>query len=276
MLKEHLHPHYTWVPRTAIPCVRCLDIRIAHDYPFVHDHPGCQTLAKGTHLHCPWLSRTARILIAQGYFCGSVHLGWPLCAQGMHVSALHLITHLQMSMQDSHHSAQVLVSSFEQHHSCPGQLHHAMPGVVKQYSCMQAAHAQDFTLLLVTPLTEWVSRMATPCASFCVHPSCDGCPKRATPCARHVCMRIAHGYQFVNDHPRWPHHAHSCVRTLLRPCPTLGLIRLLRSHRSSTAQLRSCITYSGHGCAVIPPLSTTLGLIPIQSLLHLTVYPALM
>jgi len=36
------------------------------------------------------------------------------------------------------------------------------------------------------------------------------------------------------------------------------------------------LTYSGHGRAVIPPLSMTLGLIPVQSLLHLTVYPALM
>jgi len=63
--------------------------------------------------------------------------------------------------------------------------------------------------------------------------------------------------------------------SLLWPCPTPGLIRLLRSHRSSTAQLQSRITYSGHSHAVIPPLSTTLGLIPIQSLLHLTVYPAL-
>ena len=36
------------------------------------------------------------------------------------------------------------------------------------------------------------------------------------------------------------------------------------------------LTYSGHGRAVILPLRTTLGLIPIQSLLHLAVYPALM
>ena len=35
------------------------------------------------------------------------------------------------------------------------------------------------------------------------------------------------------------------------------------------------LTYSGHGRAVILPLSTTLGLIPVQSLLHLAVYPAL-
>ena len=62
---------------------------------------------------------------------------------------------------------------------------------------------------------------------------------------------------------------------MLRPCLTPGLIRLLRSHRSSTAQLRSHITYSGHGRADIPPLSTTLGLVPTQSLLHLTIYPAL-
>ena len=34
-------------------------------------------------------------------------------------------------------------------------------------------------------------------------------------------------------------------------------------------------SYSGHGRADILPLSTTLDLIPIQSLLHLTVYPAL-
>jgi len=35
------------------------------------------------------------------------------------------------------------------------------------------------------------------------------------------------------------------------------------------------ITYSGHGRTDIPPLCTTLGLIPIQSLLHLAVYPGL-
>jgi len=69
--------------------------------------------------------------------------------------------------------------------------------------------------------------------------------------------------------------AGSSCETLLRPCLTPGLIRSLRSHRSSTAQLRSRITYSGHGHADIPPLSTTLGLVPTQSLLHLTVYPAL-
>jgi len=34
-------------------------------------------------------------------------------------------------------------------------------------------------------------------------------------------------------------------------------------------------SYSGHGRADILLLSTILGLIPIQSLLHLTVYPAL-
>jgi len=43
-------------------------------------------------------------------------------------------------------------------------------------------------------------------------------------------------------------------------------------HYSSTPV---ALTYSGHGCAVTLPLSMTLGLIPIQSLLHLTVYPAL-
>ena len=43
-------------------------------------------------------------------------------------------------------------------------------------------------------------------------------------------------------------------------------------HYSSTLVV---LTYSGHGRAVILPLSTTLGLIPVQSLLHLAVYPAL-
>jgi len=65
------------------------------------------------------------------------------------------------------------------------------------------------------------------------------------------------------------------IELMLRPCPTPGLIRLLRSHRSTIAQLRSRTTYSGHGRADIPLLSTTLGLISIQSLLHLAVYPAL-
>jgi len=63
---------------------------------------------------------------------------------------------------------------------------------------------------------------------------------------------------------------------VLRPCPTPGLIRLLRSHCSSTARLRSRITYSGHGRADMPPLSTTLGLSSVRSLPHLAVYPALM
>jgi len=43
-------------------------------------------------------------------------------------------------------------------------------------------------------------------------------------------------------------------------------------HYSSTPV---AFTYSGHGRAVILPLSTTLGLIPVQSLLHLAIYPAL-
>jgi len=43
-------------------------------------------------------------------------------------------------------------------------------------------------------------------------------------------------------------------------------------HYSSTPV---ALTYSGHGHTVMLPLSTTLGLIPVQSLLHLTVYPAL-
>ena len=119
-----------------------------------------------------------------------------------------------------------------------------MPGVVKQYSCMQAVHVQDFTLLLVTPLTEWVSRTATPCASFCVHPSCDGCPKRATPCARHVCIRIAHGYQFVNDHPRWPHHAHSCARMHIAHGYTFSNGRPGRPHHAHPCEC----THIVHSC----------------------------
>ena len=43
-------------------------------------------------------------------------------------------------------------------------------------------------------------------------------------------------------------------------------------HYSSTPV---ALTYSGHGRAVTLPLSTTLGLIPVQSLLYLAVYPAL-
>ena len=46
-----------------------------------------------------------------------------------------------------------------------------------------------------------------------------------------------------------------------------------------TSQLYSStperITYSGHGHADIPPLCMTLGLIHVQSLLHLAVYPGL-
>ena len=65
------------------------------------------------------------------------------------------------------------------------------------------------------------------------------------------------------------------VSLLLRPCPTPGLIRSLRSHRCSAAQLRSLTTYSGRACADMPPLSTTLGLSSVRSLPHLAVYPAL-
>jgi len=39
-------------------------------------------------------------------------------------------------------------------------------------------------------------------------------------------------------------------RSMLRPCPTPGLIRSLRSRRSSTAQLRSLATCSGRARAV--------------------------
>jgi len=41
---------------------------------------------------------------------------------------------------------------------------------------------------------------------------------------------------------------------------------------SSTLVALSC---SGHGCTDILPLSMTIGLFPIQSLLHLAIYPAL-
>jgi len=48
---------------------------------------------------------------------------------------------------------------------------------------------------------------------------------------------------------------------LLRPCPTPGLIRLLRSHRSTVAQLWTSVHYSGPGCAHTLPLSATLCII---------------
>jgi len=91
-------------------------------------------------------------------------------------------------------------------------------------------------------------------------------------------MLLILGHTWLKKHnPNidWTTGSVNLNRCLLRPCPTPGLIRLLRSHCSSTAQLRSRITYSGHGRADIPLLSTTLGLVPTQSLLHLTVYPAL-
>ena len=45
---------------------------------------------------------------------------------------------------------------------------------------------------------------------------------------------------------------------MLRPCPTPGLIRLLRTHRSTVTQLRSSANHSGPGRAHILPLSATL------------------
>jgi len=75
------------------------------------------------------------------------------------------------------------------------------------------------------PIFKWPSRMATPCASFCVHPCCTWLSKRATPCARRVCIRIAHGYPFANGHPGWPHHTHPCVRTCIaHSCPRWPLL----------------------------------------------------
>jgi len=73
-------------------------------------------------------------------------------------------------------------------------------------------------------------------------------------------------------------HVHlplSFVSLLLQPCLTPDLIRSLRSHRSTMAQLRSLNTYSGCACAVNLPLSMTLGLCSIRSLPHLAIHPAL-
>ena len=90
---------------------------------------------------------------------------------------------------------------------------------------------------------------------------------------------------FIHNSPPWSKcsqrsHALSKVSAkalnLLLPCPTPGLIQLLRSHHSTTAQLQSLITYSGHSCADNLPLSMTLGLYSIHSLPHLAVCPALM
>jgi len=51
----------------------------------------------------------------------------------------------------------------------------------------------------------------------------------------------------------------ACLQSgLLRPCPTPGLIRLLRSHRSTVAQLRTSVHYSGPGRTHTLPLSVTL------------------
>jgi len=69
--------------------------------------------------------------------------------------------------------------------------------------------------------------------------------------------------------------SHLKGRVVLWPCPTPDLIRLLRSHCSSAAQLRSLTTYSGCARADTFLLSTSLGLCSIRSLPHLAVYPAL-
>ena len=54
------------------------------------------------------------------------------------------------------------------------------------------------------------------------------------------------------------HDTLMCYLLVLRPCPTPGLIRLLRSHRSTVAQLRTSAHYSGPGHAHTLPLSATL------------------
>jgi len=65
------------------------------------------------------------------------------------------------------------------------------------------------------------------------------------------------------------------VEVVLQPCPTLGPIRSLRSHRSFATQLRLLTTYSGRACMDNLQISTTLGLYSIHSLPHLTICPAL-
>ena len=63
--------------------------------------------------------------------------------------------------------------------------------------------------------------------------------------------------------------------------PSVTTMSNSRSYPVTPVALQHCsstpvaLTYSGHGHTVILPLRTTLGLIPIQSLLHLAVYPAL-
>jgi len=67
------------------------------------------------------------------------------------------------------------------------------------------------------------------------------------------------------------HTENSRVTTMSNSGPYL-VTPVALQHCSSTPVI---LTYSGHDRAVILPLSTTLGLIPVQSLLHLAVYPAL-
>ena len=50
---------------------------------------------------------------------------------------------------------------------------------------------------------------------------------------------------------------------VLRPCPTPGLIQLLRSHRSTVAQLWTSAHYSGPGRAHTLLLSATLCITPV-------------
>jgi len=93
-----------------------------------------------------------------------------------------------------------------------------------------------------------------------------------------VAVDTGGGYFVVNAgrqrHHRWCWWGCGC-RVIVMTMSNSGsylVTPVALQHYSSTPV---ALTYSGHGCAVILPLSTTLGLIPIQSLLHLTVNPAL-
>jgi len=65
---------------------------------------------------------------------------------------------------------------------------------------------------------------------------------------------------------------HLCLVTTMSTSGSYPVTPVASQHYSSTPV---ALTYSGHGRAVTLPLSMTLGLIPVQSLLYLAVYPAL-
>jgi len=86
---------------------------------------------------------------------------------------------------------------------------------------------------------------------------------------------IGRGHVAGTPFPEQPSKKHN-EPELLQPCPTPGLIRYALVALQPYSSTPVALSYSSHGRTDIPLLTMTLGLVSIQPLPHLSVYPVLM